>query len=139
MNDHLKIMGRKCKFNETIKDVYFVGAERFEETYKKWELLTTHCGRRSFVVNSLYLGIPAEVVMKWTGHKDFESMKPYIAIVDDLKKRDIAEKSDFVIEILESDKDHIHFLINYPPNISVTSIVRKLKQESTPIRQGCCY
>lgn len=43
----------------------------------------------------------------------------------------IAEKSDFVIEILESDKDHIHFLINYPPNISVTSIVRKLKQEST--------
>ena len=32
---------------------------------------------------------------------------------------------------MESDKDHIHFLINYPPNISVTSIVRKLKQEST--------
>jgi len=43
----------------------------------------------------------------------------------------ITEKSDFVIEILESDKDHIHFLINYPPNISVTSIVRKLKQESS--------
>ena len=43
----------------------------------------------------------------------------------------IAEKSDFAIEVLESDKDHIHFLINYPPNISVTSIVRKLKQEST--------
>src|SRR5574344_567450 len=43
----------------------------------------------------------------------------------------IAEKSDFDIEIMESDKDHIHFLINYPPNISVTSIVRKLKQEST--------
>ena len=43
----------------------------------------------------------------------------------------IAEKSDFDIEIMESDKDHIHFLISYPPNISVTSIVRKLKQEST--------
>ena len=43
----------------------------------------------------------------------------------------IAEKSDFVIEVLESDKDHIHFLINYPPNISISSIVRKLKQEST--------
>ena len=36
-----------------------------------------------------------------------------------------------MIEILETDKDHIHFLINYPPNISVNSIVRKLKQEST--------
>lgn len=44
---------------------------------------------------------------------------------------DIARKSDFAIEILESDKDHIHFLINYPPHISITSIVRKLKQKST--------
>lgn len=43
----------------------------------------------------------------------------------------IAEKSDFAIEVLESDKDHIHFLINYPPHISITSIVRKLKQKST--------
>ena len=31
----------------------------------------------------------------------------------------------------ETDKDHIHFLISYPPLLSVTSIVRKLKQEST--------
>ena len=43
----------------------------------------------------------------------------------------IADNSDFNIDIMETDKDHIHFLISYPPNISVTSIVRKLKQEST--------
>lgn len=43
----------------------------------------------------------------------------------------IEEKSDFTIEVFESDKDHIHFLISYPPKLSVTSIVRKLKQEST--------
>lgn len=36
-----------------------------------------------------------------------------------------------MIEILESNKDHVHFLVNYPPNISISSIVRKLKQEST--------
>ena len=43
----------------------------------------------------------------------------------------IADNSDFDIEIMETDKDHIHFLISYPPKLSVTSIVRKLKQEST--------
>lgn len=43
----------------------------------------------------------------------------------------IADNSDFDIDIMETDKDHIHFLISYPPNLSVTSIVRKLKQEST--------
>ena len=43
----------------------------------------------------------------------------------------IADNSDFDIDIMETDKDHIHFLISYPPKLSVTSIVRKLKQEST--------
>jgi putative transposase len=42
----------------------------------------------------------------------------------------ISEISDFSIDIMETDKDHIHLLISYPPNITVTSIVRKLKQES---------
>ena len=44
---------------------------------------------------------------------------------------DIEKVSDFVIEVLETDKDHIHMLVSYPPSISVTSIVRKLKQNST--------
>lgn len=43
----------------------------------------------------------------------------------------IADNSDFDIDIMETDKDHIHFLISYPPKLSVTSIVRKLKQAST--------
>ncbi|GAI31421.1 unnamed protein product [marine sediment metagenome] len=32
---------------------------------------------------------------------------------------------------MESDIDHIHFLIRYMPRLSITSIVRKLKQEAT--------
>ena len=32
---------------------------------------------------------------------------------------------------METDKNHIHLLIDYEPNISITQIVRKLKQEST--------
>ena len=42
----------------------------------------------------------------------------------------ISQTSDFDIDVMETDKVHIHLLISYPPNISVTSIVRKLKQES---------
>ena len=44
---------------------------------------------------------------------------------------EISYRSNFNIDILETDEDHIHMLISYPPNISVTSIVRKLKQETT--------
>jgi putative transposase len=43
----------------------------------------------------------------------------------------IANNSDFNIEVMESDINHIHFLIRYIPRLSVSSIVRKLKQEST--------
>ncbi len=44
---------------------------------------------------------------------------------------EISYRSNFIIDILETDEDHIHMLISYPPKFSVTSIVRKLKQETT--------
>ncbi|UKJ06895.1 IS200/IS605 family transposase [Solitalea lacus] len=43
----------------------------------------------------------------------------------------ITSTSDFELEVFESDIDHIHFLMRYIPPLSVTSIVRKLKQERT--------
>ena len=43
----------------------------------------------------------------------------------------ITSKSDFEIEVFESDNDHIHFLTGYITLPSITSIVRKFKQEST--------
>lgn len=43
----------------------------------------------------------------------------------------IAENSDFEIEVMETDQDHVHFLIRYIPRLSIAQIVRRLKQEST--------
>ena len=31
------------------------------------------------------VSIPAQVIMKWTGHSDYKAMKPYIDIADDIK------------------------------------------------------
>jgi putative transposase len=44
---------------------------------------------------------------------------------------ELSNKYDFNIESMESDVNHIHLLVEYPPNISVTSIVRVLKQQNT--------
>ena len=43
----------------------------------------------------------------------------------------ISQNSDFSIETLEVDKDHLHMLIASNPKVSVLQIVRKLKSEST--------
>lgn len=45
--------------------------------------------------------------------------------------KNIESNSDFTIDIMETDKNHIHLLISYPSKISISSIVRKLKQVST--------
>lgn len=52
---------------------------------------------------------------------------------DDMRSiiSNITYNSDFEIEVFESDIDHIHFLIRYVPRLSITQIVRRLKQEST--------
>ena len=39
--------------------------------------------------------------------------------------KDIESKSNFQIDIMETDTDHIHLLISYLPKISISSIVRK--------------
>lgn len=89
MNTYLKTIGQKVGIDTPIRIVYYAGSDRIENVYPKHELLTTHCARRTFVVNALRLGIPAEVIMKWTGHSDFKSMRPYVKIVDDLKRQEM--------------------------------------------------
>lgn len=89
MNEYLKELGELAEISEPQRVVYFKGNERIEEVHPKYALLTTHCGRRTFIVNALYLGIPAEVVMRWTGHSDYKAMKPYIKIVDTLKEQEM--------------------------------------------------
>jgi putative transposase len=43
----------------------------------------------------------------------------------------IAAHSDFSMETLEVDQDHLHCLVQSEPRIAPLAIVRKLKQEST--------
>jgi len=38
---------------------------------------------------------------------------------------------DFEIKTMQSDKNHLHFLISTKPNVSISQIVRHLKQMST--------
>lgn len=90
-NYHLKEVGRIAGLDSLVKSVYYIGTERHEVNKPKWELLTTHCARRTFVVNALFLGIAPSTIMKWTGHSSYEAMKPYVEIVDELKKVEMAK------------------------------------------------
>ena len=71
------------RMNDYLKELAEMAG--IDEVTPKYALLSTHAGRRTFICNALSLGIPANVVMKWTGHSDYKAMKPYIDIADDIK------------------------------------------------------
>ena len=85
MNDYLKELAEIAEITEPIRETYYKGNERIDEVTPKYNLLSTHAGRRTFICNALALGIPPQVVMKWTGHSDYKAMKPYIDIADQTK------------------------------------------------------
>lgn len=90
MNEYLKELGALCKLERPIVDTYYIGNERIDEVKPLHKVIGTHAGRRTFISNALILGIPAEVVMKWTGHSDYKAMKPYIEIADQAKKENMS-------------------------------------------------
>ena len=85
MNDYLKELAELAEINEPVRETYYRGNERIDDVTPKYAVLGTHAGRRTFICNALSLGIPAQVIMKWTGHSDYKSMKPYIDIADNIK------------------------------------------------------
>jgi integrase len=103
MNENIKEMGKIAGLDVPQRIVYFKGNKRYEEILPKYSLLTTHCGRRTFIVNALRLGIASEVIMKWTGHSDFKAMKPYVKIVDKLKVSEM-EKFDKFLSFEQTEK-----------------------------------
>ncbi|NJO61097.1 MAG: IS200/IS605 family transposase [Richelia sp. RM2_1_2] len=60
--------------------------------------------------------------------------KPLLAVIgQEVKDRviEIAKTSRFEIETMEVDQDHIHLLVKYEPNISISHMVNLLKQGTT--------
>lgn len=90
MNEHLKTIAEECEINEPITITSFSGANRIEKVMPKYKLITTHVGRRTFISNALALGVAPNIVMKWTGHSDYDAMRPYIDIADDIRKSSMA-------------------------------------------------
>lgn len=78
LNDFVKEAAREAGLDRTVVNTYITGTKREEVQHKFYEIISCHDARRTFVSCSLAMGIPAQVVMKCTGHKGYGTMKPYI-------------------------------------------------------------
>ena len=92
MNENLKVIAKRLGFTREITKMQYCGKTRVPATKRLCDVIGTHTARRSFVVHALEQGIPVQVVMSMTGHEDYETMRPYIAITDK-KKKEMMESS----------------------------------------------
>lgn len=76
---YIKKICKEAKINEIVegskldKDLM----RKVKKDYKKWELITSHIGRRSFATN-FYGKIPTPLIMSATGHTTEKSFLNYI-------------------------------------------------------------
>lgn len=85
MNSYLPRICRKAGIVTPVTKTELRGGRRIDVTRPKCEWVSSHTGRHTFIANALSMGIPPNVVMKWTGHADYAAMKPYVDIVESVK------------------------------------------------------
>lgn len=85
MNRNIHDLCKECGIDSPVHLTWYSGAVRHDEVRPKYELVSTHAGRRTFVCLALGLGISSDVVREWTGHADERAMAPYKAISNSAK------------------------------------------------------
>lgn len=85
MNDYLKDLGEEAELFTNVTIYRFKGGERIEKTVKKFEVLTSHIMRKTFVTNALSLGMQTATIKEFTGHKSEKDFNRYLAVITEDK------------------------------------------------------
>lgn len=88
-NQYIKECCQIVGINEEINTTRYIGQKRIDKVQPKHELITSHTARKTFVTNSLILGMKEMVIKNITGHKDEASFKRYVEIADNFKKSEM--------------------------------------------------
>ena len=102
INDYLKELGKLVIFDWSVKiSRYYEGVLNLEKV-PFYEVLTTHVGRKSYITNSLILGVPERVVKDVSGHKDEKSFNRYVKLAENYKSQVIRQafSKENIIKIL---------------------------------------
>lgn len=95
MNENIKEVVKEVGINEVVHYSITKGGVRSDFKYEKWEMVSNHTARRSFITNLLIYGVPDTDVMKLTGIKKHSTLMRY--------------KKESEEEIAKRMKDHKFF------------------------------
>lgn len=89
-NEHIKDVCETAKINKVIKGGLQIDNRKVIGMYPKWQLVTSHIGRRSFATNN-YGKIPTALLIGVTGHSTEQMFLEYIGKTDTQKAIQLAD------------------------------------------------
>lgn len=81
-NDNLKRICKEAGIEQEMRVRRYSGNKMTEEMVPKWDLISFHAARRTFITLALTKGVNPEIVMKISGHKTSQAFKKYIKFSD---------------------------------------------------------
>ncbi len=119
LNDAIKDAAKVAGLDRIIVDTYFTGTKRIEKQHKFCDIISCHDARRTFVSCSLAMGIPAQIVMKCTGHKGYNTMKPYIETATETQTLEMEKwnrnqyRSQIITLLDKADEKQLKDVLNF--------------------------
>lgn len=80
LNQFMKELAEACNINSPVEKTIFKGNLTTNVVKPKFEMVSYHTTRRTFCTRLLLKGVPAQVVMKFSGHRDYKSFRKYVNI-----------------------------------------------------------
>ncbi|MEZ4936516.1 MAG: tyrosine-type recombinase/integrase [Crocinitomicaceae bacterium] len=79
-NDYIKIVCKYAGINDMISVTRTYGGKKKSVVAPKYDLVTSHCARRSFATNAYLAGVPTLAIMAITGHKTEKVFLKYVRV-----------------------------------------------------------
>jgi site-specific recombinase XerD len=95
INEHIKDIAKEAGLTEKIPIDIYRGEKRETEYKEKWEILTSHMGRRTFISVAAAKGIPMHMVAEIAGQNPKTTMRHYAGIIDKEKFKRIVNDMKF--------------------------------------------
>jgi len=127
--DYLLLLEKCCNLaliNEPTQKIKFVGNERTDIWLPKYELITGHTSRKTFMTLSASFGVPRETIIAITGHQEGGKMVKKYLKIDEEVMLDQLEKA---WRKLYEDPDNPYIEVNQPAEI------KKLQDEIKELKK----
>ena len=76
-NKAIQQICKKAGFVDEVKKTKYLGSKKMIERFQRWEIVTSHTARRTFITLSSEKGMPDHIIMSITGIRDPKTLKKY--------------------------------------------------------------